>query len=316
MDRCELAWVAGFFDGEGWANAVRSAGRRTSQPQARVNQADAAGVPAVLLRMQTALGGLGRIAGPQRLEGRVDLYRWEVSSRGDVQHLHDLIAPWLGQVKLDQLAAALQRPALQSGAVDGTDEWAAWAAGVFDGEGSSYLVEHRTHVGYRNSEARVTQGSPADVPEMLLRFHTVVGTGRIYGPYRQRDANLLVYRWNTSARKGVETMLARIWTWLGETKRSQAAAVLATVRAQPSLSRGRIEWGSHKERCVHGHDYSAARLRPYASRGVGIKPRDSSQCLQCAREQARLRRASQKGPMATDDRRSILEESAAYYLLK
>src|SRR5207247_4911519 len=68
MDRFDLAWAAGFFDGEGWANAVAQEGRKTKQPQARINQADPNGVPEVLLRFQRAVGGLGRIGGPYVME--------------------------------------------------------------------------------------------------------------------------------------------------------------------------------------------------------------------------------------------------------
>ena len=87
VDRYELAWAAGFFDGEGWADLARQEGRRTGQPMARVNQADPDGVPEVLVRFQRALGGIGTIGGPRVEEGRIDLYRWHVSSRGDVELL-------------------------------------------------------------------------------------------------------------------------------------------------------------------------------------------------------------------------------------
>jgi hypothetical protein len=69
MDRYELAWAAGFFDGEGWADLDQPEGRRTGQPHARVNQADAGGVPGVLDRFKRALGGLGRIGGRSAKKG-------------------------------------------------------------------------------------------------------------------------------------------------------------------------------------------------------------------------------------------------------
>ena len=60
MDRHELAWAAGFFDGDGWAAAVRQRRRRTRQPAARINQAGD-GVPETLIRFRGALGGLGSL---------------------------------------------------------------------------------------------------------------------------------------------------------------------------------------------------------------------------------------------------------------
>jgi hypothetical protein len=315
MDRYELAWAAGFFDGEGWANVVAPEGRSSVQPHARVNQADPYGVPVVLTRFQAAVGGLGRIGGPRREEGRIDLYRWEVSSRSDVELLHHLLLPWLGQVKLLAFSAALERACAASRDASANDEWRAWAAGLYDGEGSTYFTNHRTHAGYRNAECRITQSSNGGSPEVLRRFVTIVGVGRLYGPYQQSIDHLDVYRWNASARAEVDRCVRTLWPWLGAVKRTQAEAVLAVIRSQPTLPRGRAEWGNHKTHCVHGHEYATARVRPYVSRGIGVKPRDSHQCLVCAREQARARRQQKRRSAADDDRRPI-SEHATRYLLK
>jgi hypothetical protein len=102
MDRHELAWAAGFFDGEGWAN------RSGRGVQSRINQSDNTGVPEVLVRFQLVLG-FGRIGGPVREEGRKDLYFWQVSSRGDVAALASAIWPWLGEVKRSEFEVALGR---------------------------------------------------------------------------------------------------------------------------------------------------------------------------------------------------------------
>jgi hypothetical protein len=315
MDRYELAWAAGFFDGEGWANAVHAEGRGTRQPQARVNQADPNGVPAVLVRFQAALGGLGRIGGPYVEEGRQDLYRWIVSSRCDVELLHHLLMPWLGQVKLLAFSAALERSSARSRPAIANDEWRAWAAGLWDGEGSVYLLDHRTHEGYRIPEMCVTQSSAGGAPEVLARFQTVVGVGHLNGPYVQDGANLDVYRWKSAARADIERVGATLWPWLGAVKRGQAQAVIDVLCAQPELPRGRPDWGNRKTHCTRGHEYATARLRPYVSRGKGMPRRDSQQCLACVREQARARREQKKGSAANDDRRSI-SEHATRYLLK
>ncbi len=82
--------------------------------------------------------------------------------------------------------------------------------------------------------------------------------------------------------------------WIGEVKRTQALSAIRIIDAQPTLPRGRAEWGSHKTYCVHGHEYATARLRPYASRGMGIERRPSKQCLVCVREQARAKRDAER----------------------
>lgn len=299
VDRNELAWAAGFFDGEGWANALAAEGRRTRQPHARVNQAGSDGTPEVLLRFQTAVGGLGFVGGPYVVDGRRDLYKWEISSRGDVELLHHLLRPWLGQLKLGQLGTALGRPAARSRPIGSTDDWICWAAGLWDGEGSTYLLDHRSHDGYLIAEARVTQASRCGSPEVLERFRDLVHVGRIYGPYQQVEHHQPVYRWHASATSDVLKVIELLLGRVGSVKAAQARNVAVALGSQPPLPRGRPEWGNRKSHCIRGHEYASSRLRPYRSRGKNEPPRDSHQCLVCAREQAKARR-DKKRTSATD----------------
>jgi len=288
MDRHELAWAAGFFDGEGWA------GKSKRGIQARVNQADISGVPEVLTRLQRALGGLGNVGGPDVKPDRRPLYRWTVSSRSDVGLLLDLLKPWLGSVKLLQLSQAVNlstpiaKPAMPS------DEWRPWAAGLYDGEGSSSLLQHRTHVGYLTGELNVTQSALVGAPEVLSRFLVIVRAGHIGGPYIQRNTTMDVYRWKAAARGDVERVVAELWPWLGCVKRQQAQRMLDVLRAQPDLPRGNPAWGNNKTHCVKGHEYATARIRPYSARGVGKPRRDNQQCLVCLRDYARNQRRQSK----------------------
>jgi hypothetical protein len=178
MDRHELAWAAGFFDGEGWARKKKPRG-----VGAQINQAGVNGVPPSLLRFQASLGGLGRIGGPVSQPGRKDLYHWVVSSKHDVAELVRLLSPWLGPVKLLQLATAADKVGATASIAQPDDVWRAWAAGLFDGEGCSSLLRHRSHAGYMTGELSVTQSSLVGSPEVLLRFAAVVQAGYISGPH-------------------------------------------------------------------------------------------------------------------------------------
>src|SRR5688572_7011226 len=309
MDRHELAWAAGFFDGEGWAAKENPRG-----VGAQINQADNDGIPIALIRFQAALYGLGRIGGPVRKPDRKDLYHWVVSSKPDVHLLLDLLTPWLSHVKLLQLSHALAEPARTAAVVQRSDLWLAWAAGLFDGEGCSSLLGHRTHVGYKTGELSVTQSSLVGSPEVLLRFAVAVGGGYISGPYPQRNATMDVYRWKVAALSDVYRVLAELWPWLGVVKRTQAQQMLDVLRSKTALPRGNPAWGNRKTHCVNGHEYATARVRPYVGRGKGEQRRDQ-QCLACLRDYARMRR--EKGKSAADDnRRSISEHAGADYLLK
>src|SRR5512142_973376 len=253
MDRHELAWAAGFFDGEGWAGVLRQADRRTVQPHARINQADDVATPEVLIRFHAAVG-VGRLGGPYRKEGRRDLYRWEVSSRSDVATVLASLSPWLGTIKIGALASAVGQMAPSASRVDGDDLWSAWAAGLYDGEGCSTLLRHRTHEGYLMPELSVTQSSPAGPPEVLERFHEIVAAGGISGPYEQRSATMLVYRWKAAASADAIRVIQQLWPFLGAVKRQQAQRVLDTLASQPPLPRGNPEWGNNKQYCVNGHE--------------------------------------------------------------
>lgn len=303
--RHKRAWAAGFFDGEGWAAAVGSKRRHTRQPHAQINQSSTTGVPEVLVRFRDAVEGLGAIRGPQIMKGREPLYRWTVSSRGQVRRVYELLKPWLSGPKAAQFRRALAPLAdgsLPLGHIASADvaarpqsesEEIGWAAGLFDGEGSTCLLKHRSHDGYFVGEVSVTQGG-VEVPEVLERFHTVVRVGRVYGPMEQEGASGHVYRWKTGARLAIESAIALLWPWLGAVKRAQAKAVLSVLRAQPKLPRGNPAWGSYKTHCVRGHEYATARIRPYGSRRGGAQRRDSKQCLACAREQAKARAAERR----------------------
>lgn len=253
---------------------------------AQINQADASGVPEVLTRFRDAVG-VGRVAGPKIEAGRQDLYWWVASSRGDVRRAGELIGPWLSSEKRDQFRSAVGL-VLDLAPLDSF----AWAAGLFDAEGSVSLSEHRSHRGFKYVEATITQGGLASIPEELIRFHRIVGVGNLYGPYEQDGANELVYRWRVQTLDGVRLVLHVLLPWLGGVKRVQALRAIEMMDDQPALPRGRPDWGSHKSHCVHGHEYATGRIRPFVSRGIGVPRRASKQCLVCSREQARAQRQS------------------------
>jgi hypothetical protein len=299
MDDHELAWAAGFFDGDGWAALTRQKGRRTGQPQARSNQSSLDGVAQVLVRFREAVG-VGRVGGPKIEEGREPLYWWVASSRGDVTRTGELIGPWLSTQKRDQFNAAAGL-CFDATPIDSF----AWAAGLFDAEGSTSLSDHRSHAGYKYVEASITQrGRNGAAPEELARFRDLVGRGKVYGPYEQKGASEPIYRWRLQQIDEVRGLLHLLQPWLCSVKRRQAWTALAVIDRQAVLPRGRPEWGSHKSHCVHGHEYATARVRPYVSRGRSAPVRENHRCLTCLRELARRKRAAEKTDRRPSGRRS------------
>lgn len=295
MDRCEFAWAAGFWDGEGSAYLTGALDRGTRQPQARVNQSSVSGIPEVLQRFQLAMG-FGEVKGPDLREGKEPLYRWVVSNRPEVVKVLTLLRPWLGIVKRRQLANVLglsandDRPTPQA-----RYEELAWAAGFFDGEGSTYLEKHRTHPGYFRLETGITQADARGIPFVLVEFQRIVGSGKIYGPYPAPEGQDPVYRWKAHRAGEIVAMIDTLRPWLGAVKRDQADRSITIVNGQRPLPRGNPAWGNRKTHCVRGHEYATARVRPFRWRGRNTEARRASkQCLACVREHARRKRLERK----------------------
>jgi hypothetical protein len=97
MDTHELAWAAGFFDGEG---------STYTDPNLRVSvvQND----PYVLERFMRATGNLGRIGGGKRVYGRAKkpLWTWRSSDWREAQAVIALMWKWLSPQKREQALAA------------------------------------------------------------------------------------------------------------------------------------------------------------------------------------------------------------------
>lgn len=98
----------------------------------------------------------------------------------------------------------------------------AWAAGFFDGEGSSgsYLIKSRSGVG-GHFYPRVTVEQ--NERELLDRFCAAVGTGKVLGPYINKTSFSLKPKWHYHAYGIKKTQLVRdlLWPFLGSAKRAQ-----------------------------------------------------------------------------------------------
>ncbi len=108
-DRVELAWAAGFFDGEGSTFVVQ----RSQYVAIGISQSDRDGRPAVLTRFKCAVGGIGTIGGPFHVRtpaGEDAEPKWIYNAFGHemAQAVIAQIWPWLGSAKRDQACRALK----------------------------------------------------------------------------------------------------------------------------------------------------------------------------------------------------------------
>jgi hypothetical protein len=105
MDREELAWAAGFFDGEGSIGCYRKDERRPASPMLQVSQVDRF----VLDRFQAALGGVGGIGGPYKPKtaNSSTYYTFRSQKFSDVQHIVATLWFWLSPQKRQDAHKAL-----------------------------------------------------------------------------------------------------------------------------------------------------------------------------------------------------------------
>ena len=97
----------------------------------------------------------------------------------------------------------------------------AWAAGLFDGEGSITLSSRRLHVRLRNTDL-----------ELVERFHTIIRVGTVYGPYSRQPQDgsrrKPVWDWVAREEDGLDA-LALMWSWLSARRLEQAHAATGIV---------------------------------------------------------------------------------------
>src|SRR5712664_287010 len=104
----------------------------------------------------------------------------------------------------------------------------AWAAGIFDGEGSTSTYLTKPRLTPRRQMAVSQGGVPGEFPAVLLRFKDIVQVGSITGPY---DG---LYYWKTTKKEDVDGVGAILWRYLSRDKRRQfAAAVIRMERSVP-----------------------------------------------------------------------------------
>lgn len=99
----EIAWAAGFFDGEGCATVRSNGGGKYLYLRLVISQNDTE----VLERFMHAVG-VGYILGPTHYKDKsLPMYQWQVNRNADVMSVIDLLMPLLSSKKKKQIADKL-----------------------------------------------------------------------------------------------------------------------------------------------------------------------------------------------------------------
>lgn len=223
----ELAWAGGFFDAEG--STVVLVQRRWMRLRVQVPQKDPTGTDELLRRFAAAVGA-GRIA--SRSDGISAFY---TPRTGEAIAVLMRLFRWIGDVKREQALVAARRMLLYLSATskpigprsvvrrgnrDGLaallrvpagsamtpQQELAWAAGLFDGDGSFGCPRSRTNP-HRVLTAKVSQSGDDGVPLVLDHLRRVLRCGRIVGPGRPRHARAMSeYEWVCTVNREVRAI--------------------------------------------------------------------------------------------------------------
>ena len=96
----ELAWAAGFFDGEGSTSILKAQRDKYSYIRISISQK----YPECLERFQRAIG-FGKIYKANKR----NIYSWDCYKQSDVQIAFSKIEPYLSSIKIKQFYTALEK---------------------------------------------------------------------------------------------------------------------------------------------------------------------------------------------------------------
>lgn len=102
----ELAWAAGYFDGEG---NVGYYGGKGDGSYRSLRLAIGNTQLAELERFQRAVGGLGSITGPTQLPGRRPIWKWQIQNSDGARSVLSMLWPYLSDNKRRDAAQALEK---------------------------------------------------------------------------------------------------------------------------------------------------------------------------------------------------------------
>lgn len=111
LDTHELAWAAGFFDGEGSIScSIRDTGRARMQRMIQLGISQNYGNRELVERFKNAIGGIGYGCSDgyknNGLHGGGYQIRYRVSKLSDIEKIMELLWPYLGRVKKEQFETA------------------------------------------------------------------------------------------------------------------------------------------------------------------------------------------------------------------
>lgn len=157
---------------------------------------------------------------------------------------------------------------------DQSCEEIAWAAGLFEGEGSMSVRS--------NHGVNLYLGMTDE--DTVRRFHSVMGAGQVYTKRRARAHYKILYAWHCDRSADVTRILNLFFPWFGERRRERAAEMFERLAKNPGP---KAEW-TH---CPNGHPFVGVHLYVHKKTGKRM-------CRTCATERRRRWVAKQRAAVS------------------
>ena len=146
----------------------------------------------------------------------------------------------------------------------------AWAAGLFEGEGSMSV---RGNLGVSLFLGMTDE-------DVVARFATIVGAGRVYVKQRPKQEWKDIYAWHCNKSEDVRRILSEFMPHMGLRRKDRAVEMLERLARNQGA---RATW-TH---CPYGHPLSGDNLYTHPKRGTRM-------CKACAAERQRRRVTAQR----------------------
>lgn len=135
-------------------------------------------------------------------------------------------------------------------------ERAAWAAGLFEGEGYITLAHRK-----RGTALGICLGMGMIDADVLERFRSVWQAGTIRGPQLKANRKPL-WTWRCYSFEQAQAIIAAMWPWLCERRHGQIISALTAYHAAPRIYvKARKDGLCSREECE-------VPVRPYGRRGL------------------------------------------------
>jgi hypothetical protein len=105
----------------------------------------------------------------------------------------------------------------------------AWIAGLFEGEGSVGVYYNKRGT----AAVRLTIAQKTD--EVLVRCYEILNMGHVYGPYRIKGSQLML--WAVSNIEDVYKVIQLIYPWLSQKRQVQCDVVVEYIKTTPKFKR-------------------------------------------------------------------------------